>query len=720
MEFLADTASTDHRNTLPTGADHPVSIVHREWKEMKDKKGFDADDFDEKHTAILRQYVLDSMEFMPYCIDVNKGKETTCSCLPDLVLALADSEVMDCANSLLIFGKQTKEQQQIRVMDWISHDLALENGLLGVARKVKQKRCVLPGTCNEMICRHRLASLVGYGKRKWNSCASMLKENKSPSHGLIGKPSNNGKVNYVYNSLFMAFFEELKELAVPRATRVVRNAVAEVDNVDTNANPTFRVELRDDDEDVLELPSSMSKRGIYARFLKSNLGIVQVLDAKGRVAATRPVGDDDEVPDIYPSWRSFNRYWDTHYRKLIVAKPREDVCDDCWKYANSFRFKKRTEPEGRQVSQEEAEAEQRNNEAVINQAAMHVKQAQIQRELFNEKIAEAKSSRFLPRKERTVTWVLDYAQNMALPQFGGEQPGVTYYLCPMNIYVLGIVDTVDDTLLAQVYGEDVAGKGGNCVASMLYDRVNEALVPRPSDLDKEPIKELNLVMDNCGGQNKNRMVMRLLHVIVLRNIAVRVNAIFLVKGHTKNPCDRKFNELKINTRDDNIYTPPMLFEAMNKQEAVTAKQFNSFYDWDEWETRFMKATVPKIKSFHVFTVDANYKGGFVMSRYTHNGAERDDCTMIDGENRDVASWISTKPKPLEPVGLTDIKHVELHDKWKLLVPQQHWKDFIYFAQEPTQGKRKRVTQEKQQSKKARANRQRDENTTTAQQQDQSK
>ena len=109
-----------------------------------------------------------------------------------------------------------------------------------------------------------------------------------------------------------------------------------------------------------------------------------------------------------------------------------------------------------------------------------------------------------------------------------------------------------------------------------------------------------------------------------------------------------------------------------------------------------------------------------MSRYTHNGAERDDCTMIDGENRDVASWISTKPKPLEPVGLTDIKHVELHDKWKLLVPQQHWKDFIYFAQEPTQGKRKRVTQEKQQSKKARANRQRDENTTTAQQQDQSK
>ena len=108
-----------------------------------------------------------------------------------------------------------------------------------------------------------------------------------------------------------------------------------------------------------------------------------------------------------------------------------------------------------------------------------------------------------------------------------------------------------------------------------------------------------------------------------------------------------------------------------------------------------------------------------MSRYAQNGALKDDCTMIDGENRENLEWISTTPNRLEPVGLTDIKHVELYDKWKLLVPQQYWKDFIYYAEEPTQRKRKAVTKEKQQSKKARANRQRSENTATPQQPEES-
>ena len=358
--------------------------------------------------------------------------------------------------------------------------------------------------------------------------------------------------------------------------------------------------------------------------------------------------------------------------------------------------------------------EQENNETVIKAAAIHVEQAQIQREMFNQKVEEAKESRFKKRKERTVTWVLDYAQNMAVPQFGSEQPGKTYYLCHLNIYVFGIVDSVTDTLVAKVYGEDVAGKGGNTVASMLYDQVVKTLLPTPCEADVNPIKELNLVMDNCGGQNKNRMVMRLLHVIVLWKIAVRVSAIFLVKGHTKNPCDRKFNELRQNTHDDNIYTPSMLFDALNKQDMVSAEEFKSFYDWDRWQTEHMRPNVPGIKKFHVFTVDANYKNGCVMTRLTHNGAPKDDLPIITGEKAENFDWIWSTPDRLSELGLADIKHVELHDKWKPLIPQQYWKDFRYYSEEPTQAKRKAVHKEKSQSKKARANRQRETNTTTQQ------
>ena len=111
----------------------------------------------------------------------------------------------------------------------------------------------------------------------------------------------------------------------------------------------------------------------------------------------------------------------------------------------------------------------------------------------------------------------------------------------------------------------VAGKGGNAVASMIMQHIQEHLVEE----NKEPLKEINLVMDNCGGQNKNRHVLRLLNVIVQRKIAKRVNAIFLVKGHTKNPCDRMFNILKKHTCEANIYTPKMLMDACNTQEGVT-------------------------------------------------------------------------------------------------------------------------------------------------------
>ena len=73
-------------------------------------------------------------------------------------------------------------------MDWISHDLALENGLSGsVHRVIKMKCCALPGTYNDMICKHRLAALIGYGRKKWNSCAKLLKENKTPMQWIAWK-----------------------------------------------------------------------------------------------------------------------------------------------------------------------------------------------------------------------------------------------------------------------------------------------------------------------------------------------------------------------------------------------------------------------------------------------------------------------------------------------------------------------------------------------------
>lgn len=501
MSVDSRTATEISPKTMNAGADHPVNVAHREWVKQKGRKGFNAEEFDSDHRSSLFEFVVAQMD-VSYCQDIHSFTPTTCSCLPDMVTSLSDKEVYDVAQALLVFAKQTKTEQQIRVMDWIAHDHAIESFFKGgTHRAIKQKRCVLPGTYNEMICKHRLAALVGYGKKKWLKCQALMKANKAPVHGLSGKESSKRHAQ-VYKRILDWFFEGIIKLATPRATRIVKSVVAGA--VDTSEEPTTIIELRDKDQDLLELPSSMTKRGVYARFLKDQVGIVQVLDAQGRVAGVRGDEESDNVPEHYPSWRTFCRHWEKYHPNLVVAKPREDICEDCWRYANAFRFKSKQMDENADRNADEMDEEelfnhqteeQENNERVIKEAGAHVEQAEIQRAFFNEKEEAAKESRFKQRSEKTVTWVVDFAQNM--------------------------------------------------------------------------------------------------------------------------------------------------------------------------------------------------------------------------------SWVTTEPEALSRVGLPDIKHVELFDKWRPLVPKTHWKDFIYFSEEPSAAKRKQVKDERASSKKARANRQRTENRTTTQQSAQS-
>jgi hypothetical protein len=91
---------------------------------------------------------------------------------------------------------------------------------------------------------------------------------------------------------------------------------------------------------------------------------------------------------------------------------------------------------------------------------------------------------------------------MALPHFGGKQPGETYYFSPLGIYCFGMVDPTVNKLFAHLYSEGLGKKGGNNVASLIMKTLNHIDI-----LNKDEAgRELSIVMDNCGGQNKNRMV----------------------------------------------------------------------------------------------------------------------------------------------------------------------------------------------------------------------
>ena len=89
-------------------------------------------------------------------------------------------------------------------------------------------------------------------------------------------------------------------------------------------------------------------------------------------------------------------------------------------------------------------------------------------------------------------------------------------------------------------------------------------------------------------------------------------------------------------------------------------------------------------------------------------------SVLPGTYNEMICWLSTTPKRLPNLAITDIKHVELYDKWRPLVPEIHWKDFSYFSEAPSAAKRKQVRDERASSKKARRGRKRTDDDTTQQ------
>jgi hypothetical protein len=101
---------------------------------------------------------------------------------------------------------------------------------------------------------------------------------------------------------------------------------------------------------------------------------------------------------------------------------------------------------------------------------------------------------------------------MPLPYYGGEQTGEIYYFSPLTINQLGIVDlsVTPNKLNCYTYREFTANKGRNNFASLLVQDFYDKFWLRKDN----PGKKLTIAMDNCGGPNKNNVVLYLTHYLV--------------------------------------------------------------------------------------------------------------------------------------------------------------------------------------------------------------
>ena len=83
--------------------------------------------------------------------------------------------------------------------------------------------------------------------------------------------------------------------------------------------------------------------------------------------------------------------------------------------------------------------------------------------------------------------------------------------------------------------------------------------------------------------------------------------IFLITGHTKNICDRRFKDLKQNFHHRNVYTFKQLTAVMkegkcgqdsNQLLSVHAVEAKAFYNWDKYLDLLYRKRIPSISIYH--------------------------------------------------------------------------------------------------------------------------
>ena len=665
--------------------EHPVVSLWNSWKKTPVKKRQNIDL--SPHREAFHAFFLEMKEEAT-CKDVNQtGRLTNCTCMHDLILPVDQVVIY-----MVRFSTMTKVERRKIIAEWIRYADAFQF-------RGGNRHYLLPGS-HYPICQHAMARLVGLKSYAWRGLCQKVRNGDDLNHGLFGKEGNKSDSQAL--ELVDSFLFELQEQGQPRATRVVRYL---------NKEKQYVQELRDENENVIDLPSHCTRLGLYKEFCRKH-GWMYLYDPKNRILDKVPIEgamqDPSDVNDL-PSIKTFVARWDDKFPHMRIQKAAADICDDCFRFANQVRYRQNlTGKEGREAlldagpyeetisadSIKDQEEEIYQAESLIKLAAKHVDMQEKQRALFQKvKRHSFELAKSVSKISRVHTFVADFAQNMGVPNLAGEQPGEAYYLSPLGGFVFGVVDCCSKPvkLAAHTYFETDGKKGGNNVTSMLW---NELTRKGLTQVGEGFVNEINIVMDNCRGQNKNRMVIRLLFVLISRKVCFRARLIFLIKGHTKNDCDRMFNLMKKEYRNSNCYTPKQLLEFVGRAhedvECINVVEDGGFKDWDAYEDKYMEHPTG-IVNHHIFTVTQQKPDRLMCQEAAgYPIVFKDNIVREQFRGTSWADHLLEELQPLEPIGMKDIKWKTLYDKWRPLVPLEHRKDYYYYCNDPGSQRRDKI------------------------------
>jgi hypothetical protein len=678
----------EREETLKDAAKHPRKSHSKD--ELKEKRNGNYVIPTETLIDEVHSFLLDKSMLEANCASANNGNKLKCSCLQ--VFCKDDEEdpyTQACARFVADFIRKSNADQKTVLVEWIRYARIVRphpehhhcRYIIPLSQANDGDDCF---TYAALVCKSAIMVIIGVGVDFWNSCQTITTTNIVPNHGLQGKDSNRTMAateELLYDELDL-HFEELCQLEEPTATRYVR---------EETPNSTG---LRDGEASIRHLPPYHTKRGIFRTFC---YGRGWKINTNGRGTNNKVERDDVEwtglqiQPQLICSWRTFCRFWNKYYSNLRIHKPSYDICGECYRYYNRSKYVKRTadseedeaESQDKDENERQEQEKQDAEEDFVLNAALHVNRAQAQRTFLNLKHEEAIKNQ-VPQvawSESIDVFIGDYCQNMSIPYVGAVQPGETYYFSPLSVFCFGMANLChkDPTLDAYVYHEGEGKKGGNNVASLVYKFLRDS---NYINTDLGPRKELTLCFDNCGGQNKNRMVIRLAMLFVELGFYKTVNILFLVAGHTKNHCDRLFNSLKTAMRRRNIFTFEQLMDCLDACDYVNAVRIDdpeeTFKDFDKFEEQIYNVS-QGVQVKHLFSSDESNIGCIVSRKSVlpqdepfHENLKKNAATRVS-----LIQNFEANLTPLPVPGLKRIKQVELYKKWRPIVPPAYQHDVIY-------------------------------------------
>ncbi|KAK5648470.1 hypothetical protein RI129_003362 [Pyrocoelia pectoralis] len=183
----------------------------------------------------------------------------------------------------------------------------------------------------------------------------------------------------------------------------------------------------------------------------------------------------------------------------------------------------------------------------------------------------------------------------------------------LSCYNLGVHIGDTNTAYMCMWHEGVASRGANEIASCLLYIVNRGLTLK---------KHLVIWCDNCGGQNKNRILLFTLIFLAANGVFETIEQKFLVSGHSFMPCDRDFALIEQRKKVTKAHVPSDLHAIVRSARYTPPFQVidmipNGFWDLKRAADEYINTTKLNISKATVITIEAT-NPAFIKIKTTYS------------------------------------------------------------------------------------------------------